>query len=113
MNPEEIRKRIWFIADGVPLELGNMTIRTTDSDKLLVIGCTSTLNIKNISKRKIVQELDGLKTSFLNLLKSVGELNDLIKNNNLTVEYHIAYDDAGEAGIGLCSEIGGTINWYV
>ena len=113
MESEEVRKRIWLIADGVPLKLGNMTIRATDAGKLLVTGWTNTIHFENISKKKIAQELEELKTSFSELSKSFNELNDIVKLNDLTIEYHMAYDDSGKAGIGLCSEIGGTINWYV
>ena len=113
METEDIRKRICLIADGVPLKLGNMTIRTTDSGKLLVTGWTGTIYFENISRKKIAQELEDIKISFSELSKSFTELYDLVKLNNLTIEYHMAYDDSGKAGIGLCSEIGGTTNWYI
>ena len=71
------------------------------------------MNYKNISKVKILQELQELKSSFLKLSKSFNDLNEIIKRNNLTIEYHMAYDDAGRAGIGLCSELEGKINWYI
>ncbi len=113
MDKDDIRKRIWLIADGVPLKSGNMTIKTTDTDKLLVTGWTNTIHLENISKNKIAQELEDIKTSFSELSKSFNELINLVKLNNLTIEYHMAYDDSGKAGIGLCSEIGGIINWYI
>ncbi|MEP7323976.1 MAG: hypothetical protein ABI761_18755, partial [Saprospiraceae bacterium] len=92
-------------------KLDNITIRT-DSGKLLIIGWTTTFNFKNISKGAILKELEELKSSFLNLSKTFIELNDIVKSNNLTIEYHISYDDGGKAGIGICSEIEGKINWY-
>ncbi|NJO24598.1 MAG: hypothetical protein HC867_00675 [Bacteroidia bacterium] len=113
MDTDEIRRKIWRIADGIPFKLDNMTIRTTDSGKLIVTGWTDTINFKNISKEKILQELEELKSSFSELSKSFNELNDIVKGNNLTIEYHMAYDDAGKVGIGLCSELEGKINWYI
>ena len=113
MDTDNIRKRIWLIPDGVPLKLDNMTIRTIRSDKLLVTGWTSTIDFKNLSKGKILQELEELKCSFLDLSKVFNELNDIVKTNNLAIEYHMAYDDSGKVGIGLCSEIEGKINWYI
>lgn len=113
METEYMRKRIWLIADGVPLRLENMTIRTTDSGKLFVTGWTDTIQFENISRKKIAQELDDLKISFSEFSKSFTELNDLVKLNNLTIEYHMAYDDSGKVGIALCSEIGGITNWYI
>ncbi|QNA46503.1 hypothetical protein [Lacibacter sediminis] len=112
-SDENIRKRIWLIADGIPLKLDNMTIRTKDSGKLLVTGWTSTINFNNISKENILQELADLKSSFSDLSKAFTELNDIVTRNDLTIEYHIAFDDFGKAGIGLCSEVEGKLNWYI
>jgi hypothetical protein len=112
-SDESIRQRIWLIADGIPLKLDSLTIRTSDSDKLLVTGWTNTINFSNISKENILQELNDLKCSFSDLLKKFPELNDIVKGNGLTIEYHMAYDDSGKAGIGLCSEIEGRLNWYI
>jgi hypothetical protein len=113
MNKEEVREKIWRIADGIPFKLGNMTIRTTDTGKLLITGWTNTVHFENISKQIILQELDEVKSSFTSLSRSFQELNDIIKGNELSIEYHIAYDDAGKTGIGLCSEIDGILNWYI
>ena len=113
MDTEEIRNKIWRIADGIPFKLDNMTIRTTDLGKLLVTGWTNTINFKNIAKDKILQELEELKSSFSDLAKSFNELNSIVKSNNLIIEYHMAYDDAGKVGIGLCSELEGKINWHI
>jgi hypothetical protein len=113
MDTKNVRERIWLIANGIPLSLGNMTIKTTDSGKLLVTGWTNTINFENISKANLLQELDDLKSSFLNLSKSFKELTDIVMINNLIIEYHMAYDDSGKAGIGLCSEINGKIYWYI
>ena len=112
-SDETIRQRIWLIPDGIPLKLDNITIRTNDSGKLLVTSWTKTIDFNNISKEDILQELDDLKSSFSDLSNSFPELNDMVKGNDLTIEYHMAYDDAGKAGIGICSEIAGHINWYI
>ena len=76
-------------------------------DKLIVTGWTSSLNLTNTSKEKILQELNELKQSYFDLSKSFPELNDIVKENKLIVEYHMAYDDYGKVVIGLCSEIEG------
>lgn len=112
-SDQNIRQRICLIADGIPLKLDNMTIRTNDSGKLLVTGWTSTINFNNISKENILQELVDLKSFFSGLSKSFTELNDIVKRNDLTIEYHMAYDDSGKAGTGLCSEVEGKLNWYI
>ncbi len=113
MNESYIQDRIWRIADGVPLKLGNMTIRTTDSQKLLVTGWTSTIHFENINKSSVLPELENLKASFNDLTETYDDLNTIIAKNNLEVEFHMAYDDAGKAGIGLCSELKGELNWYL
>ncbi len=112
-SDENIRKRIWLIADGIPLMLDNITIRTNDAGKLLVTGWTSAIDVNNFSKDDIIHELDDLKSTFSDLSKSFPELNDVVKENDLTIEYQMAFDDYGKTGIGLCSEIEGKLNWYV
>lgn len=87
-----------------------MTIKMTDSDKLLVTGWTNIIHFENVTKRIIIQELEDLKAAYMQLTKSFNELNTIVKMNNLTIEYHMAYDDAGKVGIGLCSEIEGKLN---
>lgn len=113
MTKDDIKQRIWLITDGIPFKLDNMTIRTTDSNKLLVTGWTNTIHFENIRRENILTELKDLKNSFSDLTNSFNELNDIIENNRLTVEFHVAYDDSGKVGIGICSEIKGTLNWYL
>jgi hypothetical protein len=113
MTTKDIQERIWLIPDGIPLTLDDMTIRTTDSGKLLVTGWTSTIHFENITRGRILMELDDLKNSYSELSKSFNELNEIVSNNNLTIEYHMAYDDAGKVAIGLCSEIEGKLNWDI
>ena len=90
-----------------------MTIRTTDSGKLMVNGWTNTVHFKNVTRAKTLKELYDLKASYSELASSYKELNDTVENNNLIIEYHISYDDSGKAGIGICSEIEGKLYWYI
>jgi hypothetical protein len=113
MTAKAIRERVWLIPDGIPLRLDNMTIGTTGSDKLLVTGWTNKIHFENVTREIVIQELEDLKTSYLQLTKLFNELDDIVKRNNLIIEYHIAYDDAGKVGIGLCSEIEGKLSWYI
>ena len=114
MDKEQLRERIWRIADGVPLKLGRMTISTTDTNKLMVTGWTNIIHFENISKNSVAKELEDLKFLFSELSKSYNEeIESIISGNNLTIEYHMAYSDSGKAGIGLCSEINGELNWYI
>lgn len=112
-SDENIRKRIWLLADGIPLKLDGMTIRTSDSGKLLVLGWTNAIDFSNISRENVIQELADLKSSFSDISKSFTEINDIINGNSLTIEYNISYDDSGKTDITLCSEIEGNLNWYI
>ena len=90
-----------------------MTIEASKTDKILVTGWTNTILFENISKDSVIGELRNLKDSFIELIDTYNELKSIIKANKLNIEYHMAYNDAGKAGIGLCSEIDGIINWYI
>ena len=113
MDTTLLRERIWKIADGIPLRLENCTLKTNDSGKLLVIGWTDTMFFENISKDKVFQELNELKEDFKKLADSFPDLVTIIKSNDLTIEFHMQFDDNGKAGVGLCSEIDEQINWYI
>jgi hypothetical protein len=113
LRQRDIKERIWLIADGIPLKLENMTIRATDSDKLLVTGWTNKIHFGNLSRKNVLCELESLKDSYAELSKTFNELNDIVKMNNLIIEFHIAYDDNRKVCIGICSEIDGKLNWYI
>lgn len=112
-SDKNIRERIWLLPDGIPLKLDSMTVEISGADKLLVTGWTNTINFNNISKENIVQELADLRYSFSDLSKSFAEIIAIVKDNNLTIEYCIAYDDGGKTRITLCSEIEGKFSWYI
>ena len=111
-NASVIEDGINRIPDGIPFNYDNITIRITGSN-LLVTWWTNTVHYKNITKSKIEAELLNLKTNYLDLARTYDELNDIVDRNDLTIEFHIAYDDAGKGSVGLCSEINGIINWYI
>lgn len=112
MNPNEIHEKISLIADGYPFKLGNMTIQTTDSGKLLVTGCTTIIHFENISREQVSIDLKELKLTYYELYNSFNILETIIKSNNLIIEFHMAFND-GKASIGLCSEIDNELNWYI
>jgi|GEM_PF-2420165 len=112
-DSEKIRNRISLIPEGIQLRLGDMTIRADNSGKLIVTGWTNTIYFENITKENVLQELGDLKLSYAELSHSFKELDDIIKANNLKIEYYISYDDAGKVGIALCSEIESKLNWYI
>ena len=113
MDTTQLTERIWRLADGIPLRFDNCTIRINDNGTLLVTGWTDTIYFENITKDKVIQELNELKDNFKKLSELVPDLLTLIDSNNLTIEFHMQFDDNGKAGIGLCSEISGQINWYI
>ena len=113
MDTTQLTEKIWRIADGIPLRLDNCTIRISDNGRLLVTGWTDTIYFENITKNKVIQKLNELKDNFKTLSESLPDLVTLFDSNNLTIEFPMQFDDNGKAGIGLCSEIDGQINWYI
>lgn len=113
METSQLKERIWKIADGIPLRLDNCTIRINDNGSLLVTGWTDTIYFENITKDKVIQELNDLKDNFKKFSDAFPDLTKIINSNNLNIEFHMQFDDNGKAGVGLCSEIGGQLNWYI
>jgi hypothetical protein len=102
MDKTDLTERIWRIADGIPLRLDNCTIKINDNGRLLVIGWTDTIYFENVTKDKVIQELNELKGNLKKLADSVPDLVTIIKINDLTIEFHMQFDDNGKASIGLC-----------
>lgn len=113
MDTTQLIERIWKIADGIPLRLDNCTIRINDNGSLLVTGWTDTIYFENITKEKVIQELNDLKDNFKKLSDAFPDLTTIINSNSLNIEFHMQFDDNGKAGVGLCSEVGGQLNWYI
>jgi len=113
LNKESIRTGIFYILDGRPLILPEMSIQISRSNNLIVTGWTRTIHMENINRNEVMVEVETLKNNFRKFMKEFPELTDIISMNRLSVEFHFCYDDYGKAGIGICSEIDGTINWYI
>lgn len=111
-NKDNLENAISRLPDGIPFKYGNITIRITGST-LMVTSWTNTIHYKNITKKNVETELTNLKTTYYDLANTYDELDDIVERNNLIIEFHVAYDDAGKGGIGLCSEINDVINWYI
>ena len=109
---ENLRNKIWRLPDGIPVNIGNMTIRLVDN-KMLVTGWTSSLFFQNVTRTKAYEELIALKSDFSQLRAKYNELAQIPDWNNLDTEYHIAYDDGGKGAVGICSEINGELHWYI
>lgn len=110
--PKNLKEKIWRIPDGIPLQLGDTTIRI-DHGKFLVTGWVPTINFDNVDRHRVLNELKDLKADFQQLTDLFPELEDIKNRNNLEVEYHMAYDDQGKVAIGLCSEMNGGVQWYI
>lgn len=79
----------------------------------MVTRWTSVFYLENITRSIAFQELQEAKSFYLELCESFQELKEIVTANNLMVEYHVAYNDMGKAGVGVCSEIDGTIDYYI
>lgn len=112
MQPDNLREKIWRIADGIPLNLDNVTIRIDKAGKLLVTKWANNFYLENITRQIAFQELQEVKSFYLDLCKSFREIKEIVTNNDLKVEYHVAYD-TGKSGVGICSEIDGIIDYYI
>jgi len=112
MDKSGLEDKIWRIADGIPLKLGNMNIRMTDTGTLLVTWWTDTIYFENITKEYALKELRKLREMFLELQEEYNALNTIVEVNSLKIEYHVSYD-TGKGSVGICSDIDDVVHWYV
>ncbi len=111
MEFNDIRQRILLIADGVPLKVGNITIKI-EAGKSIVTYWTETYHLKNVSEANSIIELGNLKKNFLLLIRQFEDLQNLIHLNDLKIEYYIAHD-TGKSAVYICEEIDGKFSWHL
>lgn len=98
-----------FLKEGKSFKVNNLLFENGDIGNILIIGWTKNINIKNITKREALEELNDVKIQFNQFLDESLELLNFIKYKK--IEFHLYFDDYGRASVAICSEIEGIVNW--
>ncbi len=106
-----IKNAIVLLKDGHPYKVGDMTFQCQNSNHFSVTGWSLKTDIKNITKSNALHELKEIKEIFKRMVLDSQQLFDFLKGRE--VEYLLCFDDFGKAGIDICSEINGLIEWKV
>jgi len=111
MDKDRIIAAIEFLKDGQTFKLGDLTLGRTSGGDILVTGWTDYLDLQNLTKRAALTELKETKELFNKLILFSSDLKEFTTDKR--IEYHLAYEDSGKAGIGVCYEVGGQLTWII
>ena len=102
---------IEIIEQGEPFRVGNLLISITDKNSLTVTGWTEYIHMENLTKNFVLKELTAIKQAFEDLFLLSSEWKQFVADK--TVEYNLAFDDYGKAGIYICKEKAGKVSWLI
>jgi len=103
-----IRNALLILQGGNSFKVGDLTFSTTDKGSISVAGWTVKNELKSITKRSALSELNEIKSLFNKMVQVSNELSDFI--NQRQIEFILGYD-YGMGAIRICSEIDGQIKW--
>lgn len=112
MNEEELKHRIRnalvILQERNSFKVGDLTFSATCKSTFSVTGWTVKNELKSITKRSALNELNEIKSLFNKMVRVSAELSEFI--NQRQIEFNLSYD-YGMGGIGICSETDGKIKW--
>jgi hypothetical protein len=112
MNEEELKHRIRnalvILRDHNSFKVGDLTFSAKDKSSFSVTGWTIKNELKNVTKRSALNELNEIKSLFKKMVQVSPELSVFVDQRQ--IEFNLGYD-YGMGGIGICSEIDGQIKW--
>ncbi|MGQ7947576.1 hypothetical protein [Flavobacterium sp. WC2509] len=112
MNEKELTDRIKnaiiLLSDGHPFKVGDLTFGCDKKNNFVVSGWVENHELKNISKKRVLNELSETKQLFSKMLAVSTDLKKFIEDRN--VEYSLCYN-YGMGSLELCREKNGNIDW--
>ncbi len=106
---EKINTAIEFMKDGKSFRVGDLRLGMNEFYEIEVSGWSNYLNLENIDKTVALNELTGIKSQFLFMIKNSSELATFIEEK--VIEFILFYDDSGKGSLQLVSEKNGIIKW--
>jgi len=110
MEIERINTAVKFLKNGQSFKVGPLLLGAIDESNLCVTGWSQYIFLDNLTKQKALRELQSIKTLFEEMIRLSQDLRDFIKNKKF--EYNLVFD-SGKAGVGICSEKNGNIEWQI
>jgi hypothetical protein len=100
-----------FLKDGQSFTVGDLRLGVEGFNCLVVTGWSQYINFTNLTKHNSIQELEGIKSMFSDMLNTSAELKEFAEKK--IIEYVLSFDDYGKASIDICSEKNGVLKWQV
>lgn len=105
-----IRTAIDFLKDNMPFRVEELYMGIDESGFLNITKASQSIDLKNITKQRALQELDEIKSMFWRMVSISPELKDFISDKQ--IKFNLDFD-YGMGDIRICSEIYGVVKWKV
>ncbi len=105
-----IRTAIEFLKDKTPFRVGDLYMGIDQSGFLNITGASQSIDLKNITERGALQELEELKTIFWKMVSISPELKAFTSDKK--IKFNLDFD-YGMGDTRICSEIDGVVEWNV
>jgi hypothetical protein len=108
MEIERINTAVKFLNNGQSFRVEPLLLGTIDTSNLYVTGWSQYIFLNNLTKQIALRELQEIKILFEEMISISQDLRGFVKNKK--IEYNLVFD-TGKAGVGICSEKNGNIEW--
>lgn len=105
-----IKTAIEFLKDNIPFRVGELYMGIDESGFLNITGASQSIDLRNITKRIALQELDEIKSIFWKMVSIFLELKDFISDKQ--IKFNLDFD-YGMGDIRIFSENDGVVEWKV
>jgi hypothetical protein len=108
---KNIKVALEFLKEGRSTNVGDLSLGINASGDVQIIGWSQYLNFSNLTKERALDELEGIKKSFFQMLSASDELRQFVHGKSLA--FNLYFDDYGKASISICEEKNGVVKWNV
>lgn len=110
MNAELIRigQAVEFLKDGKSFRIGALYLGADEKDYVFVSANSQSIDLKNLTKQSVLDELAKIKTLFQKMISSSDVLRNFVHNRRIEFSIHFDY---GMGTIKICTENGGVLKW--
>jgi hypothetical protein len=106
---KNIKVALEFLREGRSTNVGDLRLGLNAFGDVQIIGWSQCLNFSSVTKESALDELEGLKKSFFQMLSTSDELQQFVQGQSL--EFNLYFDDYGKVSVSICEEKNGVVKW--
>lgn len=99
-----------FLKDGMTFKVGEYVLGVVNPNTIFVNGYSEYNNVQNLSKERATEELFQIKNDFNTIMNEAKVFLSFMKNKSID---YILVVDTGNAGLNVCKEKNGVLEFYI